>query len=108
MTHAPLVIEGLARSTAPVATSSIDVLNRYTYCKNLRDTLYGETSLYVDKALKKLVVLKRISIPLMQQHNDNTDAVSENPLSERAVIQLLKDPLIARAPGRQYIVEYKR
>ena len=108
MTHAPLVIEGLARSTAPVATSSIDVLNRYTYCKNLRDTLYGETSLYVDKALKKLVVLKRISIPLLQQHNDNTDAVSENPLSERAVIQLLKDPLIARAPGRQYIVEYKR
>ncbi|CAI5728831.1 hypothetical protein KXD40_008477 [Peronospora effusa] len=108
MTHAPLVIEGLARSTSTVSTSTTDVLNRYTYCKNLRDTLYGETSLYVDKELRKLVVLKRISIPLLQQHDDNTDAVSENPLSERAVIQLLKDPLIACAPGREYVVEYKR
>ncbi|POM61827.1 CAMK/CAMKL protein Kinase [Phytophthora palmivora] len=107
MIHAPLVVESLAPSVAnPVA--SPDVLTRYTCYKKLRSTLYGETALYQDEELKKLVVLKRLSIPLLQKEDNMSDAVKENPLSERAVIQLLEDPLVARAPGREHVVEYER
>jgi calcium-dependent protein kinase len=110
MIHAPLVVESFspaaAAATAASAASS-DVLARYTRCKKLRATLYGETALYQDQELKKLVVLKRLSIPLLQQE-DGSLAVKENPLSERAVIQLLEDPLTARAPGRQHVVDYER
>ncbi|CAH0473871.1 unnamed protein product [Peronospora belbahrii] len=35
--------------------------------------------------------------------DNSTDIVIENPLSERAVIQLLEDPLTGHAPGREYI-----
>ncbi|KAE9033404.1 hypothetical protein PR003_g8999 [Phytophthora rubi] len=109
MIHAPLVVESFAPSAVATAAASADVLARYTHCKKLRSTLYGETALYQDEELKKLVVLKRLSIPLLQEEDSSSpDAVKENPLSERAVIQLLDDPLIARAPGRQHVVEYER
>ncbi|CAH0473443.1 unnamed protein product [Peronospora belbahrii] len=39
MTHAPIVIETLADSTAAVSTSTADVLDRYTYCKKLRENV---------------------------------------------------------------------
>ncbi|KAL4100301.1 hypothetical protein PRIC1_008095 [Phytophthora ramorum] len=106
MIHAPLVVESLLPS-APTAPSAADLLSRYTRFKKLRSTLYGETALYQDEELKQLVVLKRLSIPLLQQ-DDGCDAVKENPLSERAVIQLLEDPLTARAPGREHVVDYER
>ncbi|KAG6610063.1 CAMK/CAMKL protein kinase [Phytophthora cinnamomi] len=111
MIHAPLAVESLApsSSSSSSSTASADVLARYTHCKKLRSTLYGETALYQDEELKKLVVLKRLSIPLLQEEDSSSpDAVKENPLSERAVIQLLEDPLIARAPGREHVVEYER
>ncbi|KAE8909256.1 hypothetical protein PF005_g8081 [Phytophthora fragariae] len=109
MIHAPLVVERFAPSAVATAAASADLLARYTHCKKLRSTLYGETALYQDEELKKLVVLKRLSIPLLQEEDSSSpDAVKENPLSERAVIQLLDDPLIARAPGRQHVVEYER
>ncbi|GMF23214.1 unnamed protein product [Phytophthora lilii] len=109
MIHAPLVVESFAPAAGVgAAADSADVLARYTRCKKLRATLYGETALYQDEELKKLVVLKRLSIPLLQQEDSACDAVKENPLSERAVIQLLEDPLTARAPGREHVVEYER
>ncbi|GMF56863.1 unnamed protein product [Phytophthora fragariaefolia] len=108
MIHAPLVVESRTPSAAP-SDPSADVQTRYTRCKKLRATLYGETALYQDEELKKLVVLKRLSIPLLQQEDSSCpDAVKENPLSERAVIQLLEDPLLARAPGREHVVEFER
>ncbi|OWY93355.1 CAMK/CAMKL protein kinase [Phytophthora megakarya] len=106
MIHAPLVVESFAPSIA--SPTSTDVSARYTRCKKLRTTLYGETALYQDEELKQLVVLKRLSIPLLQKESDDSDAVKENPLSERAVVQLLEDPLVARAPGREHVVEYER
>ncbi|KAL3670418.1 hypothetical protein V7S43_004737 [Phytophthora oleae] len=109
MIHAPLVVESFALSTTVTPTADDQVLGRYTRYKKLRSTLYGETALYQDEELKKLVVLKRLSIPLLQQEDKSSlDAVKENPLSERAVIQLLEDPLTARAPGREHVVEYER
>ncbi|KAG7388030.1 hypothetical protein PHYPSEUDO_013282 [Phytophthora pseudosyringae] len=109
MIHAPLVVESFAPVTAVAPTADANVLARYTRCKKLRSTLYGETALYQDEELKKLVVLKRLSIPLLQQEDSSClDAVKENPLCERAVIQLLEDPLTARAPGREHVVEYER
>ncbi|KAG3111699.1 hypothetical protein PI124_g9093 [Phytophthora idaei] len=108
MIRAPLVVESFAPSTT-TASASTDVLARYTRFKKLRNTLYGETALYRDEELKKLVVLKRLSISLLQQEDKSSvDDVKENPLSERAVIQLLEDQLTARAPGRQHVVEYER
>ncbi|KAL4106216.1 hypothetical protein PRIC1_004270 [Phytophthora ramorum] len=109
MIHAPLAVVSPAPSATPAPTDVFeDVLARYTLCKKLSSTLYGETALYQDEALgKKLVVLKRVSIPLLQQESQSP-AVKENPLSERIVVQMLEDPLTARAPGREYVVEYVR
>ncbi|ETI42951.1 CAMK/CAMKL protein kinase [Phytophthora nicotianae CJ01A1] len=108
MIQSPLVFESFALSTT-TSPASTDVLARYTRCKKLRDTLYGETALYRDEELKKLVVLKRLSISLLQEEDKSSlDVVKENPLSERAVIQLLEDPLTSRAPGREHVVEYER
>ncbi|CEG37258.1 camk camkl protein kinase [Plasmopara halstedii] len=108
MTNAPTVVE----SFVPAATTVVaptDVLSRYTRCKVLRVTPYGETALYQDSKYKKLVVLKRLSIALLQRDDKGSlEIVKENPLNERAVIQLLDDPLTAHAPGREYVVEYKR
>ncbi|POM70343.1 CAMK/CAMKL protein Kinase, partial [Phytophthora palmivora] len=99
MIHAPVAV------VAPVAPSVFpDELARYSLCKKLSSTLYGETALYQDQELQQLVVLKRVSIPLLQQER----AAKENPLSERIVVQLLEDPLTARAPGREHVVEYMR
>lgn len=116
MIHAPVVAAALpedfaAFEEAPAPASPLlppaDPLARYSPCKKLRGTLYGETMLYQDELLNKLVVLKRLSIPLLQKESDASTSVRENPLSERAVVQLLEDPLVARAPGRQYVVEYE-
>lgn len=109
MIHAPLAVVSAPSAVAPADTDVFtDVLARYTLCKKLSSTLYGETALYQDEALgKKLVVLKRVSIPLLQQESQSP-AVKENPLSERIVVQLLEDPLLARAPGREFVVEYVR
>ncbi|KAG1695814.1 hypothetical protein DVH05_019153 [Phytophthora capsici] len=105
MIHAPLAVVTPTSPSSPDVFT--DVLARYTLCKKLSATLYGETALYQDEALKKLVVLKRVSIPLLQQESESP-AVKENPLSERLVVQMLEDPLIARAPGREFVVEYVR
>ncbi|ETK95277.1 CAMK/CAMKL protein kinase [Phytophthora nicotianae CJ01A1] len=110
MIHAPLAV--VAPTSAPSVVSDpqvfSDVLARYTLVKKLSSTLYGETALYRDEALgKKLVVLKRVSIPLLQQESQSP-AVKENPLCERIVVQMLEDPLTARAPGREHVVEYVR
>ncbi|KAF4041803.1 Protein kinase domain [Phytophthora infestans] len=108
MMRSPLVVESFTPSATATAAST-DALARYTRCKKLRNTLYGETALYRDEELKKLVAIKRLSISLLQQEDKSSvDTVKENPLSERAVIQLLEDPLTARAPGREHVVEYER
>ncbi|RLN68590.1 hypothetical protein BBJ29_001505 [Phytophthora kernoviae] len=119
MIHAPIVAlsdefaafeetpAAVAGPVSPLAPAT-DPLTRYARCKKLRSTLYGETALYQDEALnRKLIVLKRLSISLLQKE-DNSSTVRENPLSEHAVIQLLEDPLVARAPGRKHVVEYER
>ncbi|TDH69981.1 hypothetical protein CCR75_000840 [Bremia lactucae] len=106
MIYAPIAISNFSPSSVAAST---DVLSRYTRCKVLRTTLYGETALYRDNTMKKLVVLKRLSISLLQREDKSSSkVVQENPLSERAVIQLLEDPLTDRAPGREYVVKYKR
>ncbi|KAE8989135.1 hypothetical protein PR003_g22115 [Phytophthora rubi] len=107
MIHAPVAVVAPAAASPPAAFS--DVLARYTLCKKLSTTLYGETALYRDEALGgRLVVLKRVSLPLLQQQSESPAEVRENPLSERLVVQLLEDPLTARAPGREHVVEYAR
>lgn len=111
MTDASIVVKSFALATTTTTAVSVtpDVLSRYTRCKILRTTPFGETALYRDNKLKQLVVLKRLSISLLQQEEKSSfERVIENPLSERAVIQLLDDPLTARAPGRNHVVEYKR
>ncbi|KAF1778339.1 hypothetical protein GQ600_12327 [Phytophthora cactorum] len=110
MIHAPLAVVTPTSTPATVSDPDVftDVLARYTLIKKLSSTLYGETALYRDEALgKKLVVLKRVSIPLLQQESQSP-AVKENPLCERIVVQMLEDPLIARTPGREHVVEYVR
>ncbi|RLN86745.1 hypothetical protein BBJ28_00003479 [Nothophytophthora sp. Chile5] len=126
MIHAPVVVahdEFVEASPAfeeaqvsPTAASSptgsslaapANPLARYTRCKRLRSTLYGETALYQDEALgRKLVVLKRLSISALQK--EDSSSVHENPLCERAVIRMLEDPLVARAAGREHVVAYER
>ncbi|KAG7398649.1 hypothetical protein PHYBOEH_010698 [Phytophthora boehmeriae] len=102
--EAPTAVAGPVSPLAPTA----DKLSRYTRCKKLRSTLYGETALYQDKQLnRKLIVLKRLSIALLQKE-DSSSTVRENPLSERAVLRLLEDSLVAKAPGREHVVEYER
>ncbi|KAG6617204.1 CAMK/CAMKL protein kinase [Phytophthora cinnamomi] len=111
MIHAPLaVVAPAAAAPAPATPAAFsDVLARYTRIKKLSATLYGETALYRDEALGgRLVVLKRVSIPLLQQQSESPAEVRENPLSERLVVRLLEDPLTARAPGREHVVEYAR
>ncbi|CAI5701189.1 unnamed protein product [Peronospora effusa] len=105
MIHAPLVVAASAIVPIDIFT---DGLTRYTLCKKLSSTLHGEIALYQDEDLgKKLVVLKRVSVPLLQQQSQHS-IVRENPLSERIVVQLLEDPLTARAPGRKFVVQYMR
>uniref|UniRef100_M4BC31 Protein kinase domain-containing protein n=1 Tax=Hyaloperonospora arabidopsidis (strain Emoy2) TaxID=559515 RepID=M4BC31_HYAAE len=105
MIHSPLV----AKRLGPIPSSSATgILDRYVFRKKLRDTLYGETALYQDKHLQKLVVLKRLSFSLLEQEDPNSGVVKENPLNEQAVIQLLEDPLIAHAPGYEHVVAYER
>jgi len=94
-------------AVTPPADVFTDVLARYTLVKQLSATLYGETALYRDEALgRKLVVLKRVSLPLLQQQSEGP-AVRENPLSERLVVQLLEEPQTSRAPGREFVVQYE-
>lgn len=105
MIHAPLAVVAPTAADPDVFS---DVLARYTLIKKLSSTLYGETALYRDEALgKKLVVLKRVSIPLLQQESQSPTA-KENPLCERIVVQMLEESVITRAPGREYVVEYVR
>ncbi|CAI5741456.1 unnamed protein product [Hyaloperonospora brassicae] len=117
--HSPLVANTVVSTRSPARGD----LGRYVFRKNLRDTLYGETALYHDTHLQKLVVLKRISLSLLHQHqqqqqqqeeddeeerDETAGTVREDPLNERAVMQLLDDPLLACAPGRTSIVAYER
>lgn len=77
-----------------------DVQDRYTMCKQLHTTLYGETTLCQDEAQqKKLVVLKRISLNALQA---NSEHARENPAKERDVITML-----AKTGGHDHIVKYE-
>ncbi|KAI9912611.1 hypothetical protein PsorP6_006394 [Peronosclerospora sorghi] len=109
MAPTPLSLEIPAPSTPrSLASCSCNILDRYTRCKKLRDTLYGEIALYQDLKLDKVVVLKRVSMSLLQEDEQGMHIVKENPFNERDVMQLLEDPLHAYAPGREYVVQYER
>lgn len=72
--------------------------DRYTPCKRLCQTLYGETTLCQDEfQRKKLVVLKRIDLRSLQ-----ASGYSEDPLRELAVIELLE-----HTHGHDHIVQYE-
>jgi calcium-dependent protein kinase len=91
-------------------SSSLQLLDRYVCCKQLRRTLYGETALYRDHDLGgKMIVLKRLSISALQEDADRSH---ENPLREHAVIRLLdaydRSNVAKPRPGRAHVVNYER
>ncbi|KAF1313787.1 Camk/camkl protein kinase, partial [Globisporangium splendens] len=76
-----------------------DIQDRFTLCKQLHTTLYGETTLCQDEAQQqKLVVLKRISLSALRA---NSEHARENPRQERDVIAML-----AKTGGHDNIVQY--
>lgn len=77
-----------------------ELRERFTPCKQLRATLYGETTLCQDeRRQKQLVVLKRISLALLRA---NAEHARENPARERDVIDLLR-----KTGGHAHVVRYE-
>ncbi|TYZ60315.1 hypothetical protein PybrP1_012268 [[Pythium] brassicae (nom. inval.)] len=76
------------------------VRERFAPCKQLRATLYGETTLCQDEraANKQLVVLKRVSLALLRA---NATHARENPARERDVIDALR-----KNGGHAHVVAY--
>lgn len=87
-----------SRPTDMAISSLRSLQDRFTPCKRLCQTLYGEATLCQDEFQhKKLVVLKRIDLRLLEESGN-----SEDPLRELAVMQLLEHKY-----GHDHIVGYE-